>query len=82
MQPALGKLFDEYRQSLLYNADMPESHEQPRRCTMAAQGDVAAAEQALRHALKLAPRYLPAMLNLSDIYRATGRDDARREPAA
>src|SRR6185369_2563039 len=25
LRPALGKLFDEYRQSLLYNADMPES---------------------------------------------------------
>jgi tetratricopeptide (TPR) repeat protein len=75
VQPSLGRLFEEYRQSLLYNADMPESQSNLS-LHQAAQGDLAAAERSLRHALKLAPRYLPAMLNLSDIYRATGRDDA------
>jgi len=75
VQPLLGRLFEEYRQSLLYNADMPESQSNLS-LHQAAQGDLAAAERSLRHALKLAPRYLPAMLNLSDIYRATGRDAA------
>jgi tetratricopeptide (TPR) repeat protein len=75
LQAALGRLFDEYRQSLLYSADMPESQSNLS-LHQAAQGDLAAAERSLRHALKLAPRYLPAMLNLSDLYRATGRDDA------
>jgi len=71
---ALGKLFDEYRQSLLYNADMPESLSNLG-LFEAAQGDLAAAEQQLQRARKLAPRYLPAMLNLSDVYRAQNRDD-------
>src|SRR5690606_10951877 len=33
------------------------------------------AEQSLLHARKLAPYFLPVLLNLSDIYRARGRDD-------
>jgi predicted CXXCH cytochrome family protein len=75
LQAALGRLFGEYRTSLLYNADMPESLSNLA-LHQAAQGELAAAEQSLRKALQLAPRYLPAMLNLSDIYRATQRDDA------
>jgi Tfp pilus assembly protein PilF len=75
LQAPLGKLFDEYRQSLLYNADMPESMSNLA-LHQAAQGDLVAAEKSLRHALKVAPRYLPAMLNLSDLQRATDRDAA------
>jgi predicted CXXCH cytochrome family protein len=74
VQAALAKLFDEYRQSLLYNADMPESLSNLG-LFEAAQGDVAAAEQSLQQARRLAPRYLPAMLNLADIYREQNRDD-------
>jgi tetratricopeptide (TPR) repeat protein len=74
LRPALGKLFDEYRESLLYNADMPESMSDLA-LFLASQGDVDAAIEALLHARKLAPRYLPMLLNLSDMYRATGRDD-------
>lgn len=71
---ALGRLFDEYRQSLLYNADMPESMSNLA-LFQAAQGETDAAEKSLLQARVLAPRYLPAMLNLSDLYRARGRDD-------
>ncbi len=71
---ALGKLFDEYRQSLMYNADMPESLSNLA-LFQAAQSGPAVAEQTLRKALLLAPRYLPAMLNLADVYRAENRDD-------
>ena len=74
VRESLGRLFDEYKQSLLYNADMPESMNDLG-MFMTAQGDPPGAEKAIRHALKVAPRYLPAMLNLADIYRAQHRDD-------
>ncbi|HTQ35712.1 MAG TPA: HEAT repeat domain-containing protein, partial [Steroidobacteraceae bacterium] len=74
LRAALGELFDEYRQSLLYNADMPESLSNLG-LFQAAQGDLSAAELSLRRARKLAPRYLPAMLNLADVYRAEDHDD-------
>lgn len=74
LQAALGKLFDEYRESLLYNADMPESLSNLG-LFQAAQGDLAIAEKSLQQARRLAPRYLPALLNLADIYRAQYRDD-------
>ena len=74
LRPALERLFNEYTTSLLYNADMPESMSDLA-LFRAAQGDVTGAEQALLRARKLSPRYLPALLNLSDLYRARGRDD-------
>jgi tetratricopeptide (TPR) repeat protein len=70
----LGRLFDEYRQALLHNADMPESMSDLG-VFLLAQGDAQGAEQALLHARALARRFLPATLNLSDIYRARDRDD-------
>ncbi len=74
VRPALTRLFDEYRASLLYNADMPESMNDLG-LFLSGQGDLDAAEQAIQKASKLAPRYLPVMLNLSDLYRARQRDD-------
>jgi tetratricopeptide (TPR) repeat protein len=74
LQGVLRTLFDEYRQSLAYNADMPESLSNLA-LFQATQGDLAAAEKSLLQARKIAPRYLPAMLNLSDVYRARNRDD-------
>jgi predicted CXXCH cytochrome family protein len=70
----LGRLFEEYRQSLLYNADMPESMNNLALFQMA-QGEIDSAEKSLLHARTLSPRYLPAMLNLADLYRARNRDD-------
>jgi Flp pilus assembly protein TadD len=74
VREALVRLFNEYKESLLYNADMPESMTDLG-LFLAAQGDSSGGEKAIRHALKLAPRYLPAMLNLADTYRAQHRDD-------
>jgi predicted CXXCH cytochrome family protein len=74
LRPAVAKLFDEYRASLAHNADMPESATELA-LLHAAQGIPDAAADALAHALLLAPRYLPAMLNLADLHRARGRDD-------
>jgi predicted CXXCH cytochrome family protein len=73
-RPALARLLGEYRESLLYNADMPESMNDLG-LLLSAQGDLQAAGEAIQRATKLAPRYLPAMLNLSDLYRAQHRDD-------
>jgi predicted CXXCH cytochrome family protein len=69
-----AKLLSEYEQSLLFNADMPESMSELG-LFHATRGEMAAAEQALLQARKLAPAYLPAMLNLADVYRAQGHDD-------
>jgi predicted CXXCH cytochrome family protein len=77
-RPALAQLFEEYRQSLRYNADMPESMSDLG-LLQAAQGELDAAEKSLLHARRLSPRYLPAMLNLADVYREQNRD-AQAEP--
>jgi tetratricopeptide (TPR) repeat protein len=66
-------LLAEYRGRLDYNADMPEEQIS---LALYHQGmnDPIAAEQAYRKALQLAPFYMPAMLNLADLYRANGMD--------
>ncbi len=66
-------LWQEYVDSLLMNADMPEDQMNLGLFYLAT-GDVAAAERAYRQALKLSPAYLPALLNLADLYRANGLD--------
>jgi predicted CXXCH cytochrome family protein len=71
---ALTTLLTEYRQSLLHSADMPEAMSDLG-ILLAAQGDLAGAENALLHARRLSPRYLPALLNLADVHRARGRED-------
>jgi len=68
-----ARLLDEYAASLAFNADMPESMSDLG-LLHAARGSLTAAEQDLLHARKLAPAYLPAMLNLADVYRAQQRD--------
>jgi predicted CXXCH cytochrome family protein len=74
---ALAALQREYLQSLQYNADMPEE-QMNLGLYYTATGDGAAAEQAYRRALKLAPAFTPALLNLADLYRANGLDAQAR----
>src|SRR5690606_7223515 len=74
LRAPLQALFDEYLAALQHNADMPESLNDLG-VFQAAQDQQDAAEQAFLQARRLAPRYLPAMLNLADAYRARGRDD-------
>jgi predicted CXXCH cytochrome family protein len=74
LRTRLGRLFDEYRNTLQHNADMPESMSDLG-LFLGAQGDTEAAEKALLHARRLSPRYLAAMLNLADLHRARNRDD-------
>ncbi len=70
----LGALYAEYQETLAYNADMP-SGQLNIGLFQLAQGDIEQAEGAYQHALKLAPGYLPAMLNLADLYRGTGAEE-------
>lgn len=74
IRPRLAALLDEYEQSLLYNADMPEAMSELG-LLYARRGDLEAARDALLHARELSPRFLGAMVNLADVYRALRRDD-------
>ena len=65
---------EEHRAVQELNAERPEAHTNLA-VVHAALGDEAAAEAALRRALDIAPHWIPALVNLADLYRATGRDD-------
>ncbi len=66
-------LWQEYLDSMLLNADMPEE-QLNLGIFHVATGDMVEAEKAYRQALKLSPAYLPALLNLADLYRANNMD--------
>ncbi len=70
---ALGLLRNEYLKMLNFNADMPESLLNLG-IFLAAVSQPIEAERAYRQALKLSPRFVPAMLNLADLYRENGLD--------
>jgi predicted CXXCH cytochrome family protein len=63
----------EYQQTLQFNADMPEE-QMNLGLFLQASGEAAAAEKAFNTAMKLSPRYTPALINLADLYRANGMD--------
>ena len=63
----------EYDAVQTYNADWPDAHSNLA-IVRAESGDLAGAEQAYRDALALEPQWVPAIANLADLYRATGRD--------
>lgn len=71
---ARDRAFATYRQAQEAIADRPESHFDLG-LVYVERGDTAAAEQAFRQALKLQPDFVPAYVNLSDMYRATGREE-------
>jgi tetratricopeptide (TPR) repeat protein len=73
-QAAFNNLLDEYEESLMFNSDMPE-YMSDLGAFYAARGDLNSAQQALLQARELSPAYLPALINLSDVYRAQNRDD-------
>jgi predicted CXXCH cytochrome family protein len=66
-------LWQEYVDSMMLGADMPEE-QMNLGIFYNSTGDVVAAEKAYRHALKLSPAYVPALLNLADLYRANNMD--------
>jgi Tfp pilus assembly protein PilF len=69
----LKTLLQEYLESMQRNADMPEE-QMNLGMFYNVTGDPIAAEKAYRAALKLTPMYVPALLNLADLYRANGMD--------
>jgi predicted CXXCH cytochrome family protein len=73
-QATFSNLLTEYEESLLFNADMPE-YMSDLGAFYVARGDLNSAQEALLHARELSPAYLPALINLSDVYRAQDRDD-------
>ena len=71
---ARDRAFAVYQQAQAAIAERPESHFDLG-LVYVERGDTAAAEQAFRQALKLQPDFVPAYVNLSDMFRATGRED-------
>ena len=71
---ARDRAFATYVQAQENIAERPESHFDLG-IVYAERADTASAEQEFRHALKLQPDFVPAYVNLSDMYRSIGRDD-------
>lgn len=63
----------EYRSTLTLNAERPEAHTN-RANLLTALDDPEGAAAALDQALALEPNWIPALVNLADLHRATGRD--------
>ncbi len=74
----LGMLIDEYRESLNYNSDSPAG-QLGIGILEARLGYSILAENAYLRALEIEPNYVPALINLSDFYRSSGRDPDSRE---
>jgi len=75
----LGALFAEYLNTLGQESDMPEVQLQMG-VFFTARQLFPQAEIAYRRALQLNPQFVPALLNLADLYRAQDRDDEARQP--
>jgi len=74
----LSRLIDEYRESLDYNADSPAG-QLSIGILETRLGYSILAENAYLRALEIEPNFVPALINLSDFYRSTGRDPESRE---
>ncbi|MFT5505909.1 MAG: putative CXXCH cytochrome family protein [Gammaproteobacteria bacterium] len=69
----LGKLVEEYRVSLAYFADTPGGQLSIGNLELGLGYNVHA-EKAYKRALEIEPHFVPALINLSDLYRANGTD--------
>jgi predicted CXXCH cytochrome family protein len=75
---AYQRAVDEYIASERAAAERPEAHLNLG-LYWTARGDAEKAESAYRTALRLAPDFIPALINLSDLQRALGRTDEESE---
>ena len=73
-QRAMQSVIAEYESVLAFNADQPEAQSMLASLHLL-RGDTAGAERALNEALVLNPSWVPALVNLADLYRQIGRDD-------
>jgi predicted CXXCH cytochrome family protein len=69
----LNILFSEYEADQSLSADMP-SAQMNLGVYFSDRGETKKAIEAYRHALLLSPAYVPALLNLADLYRGLGQD--------
>jgi tetratricopeptide (TPR) repeat protein len=68
----------EYRDAQIFNADRPESH--VNLGTLALElGETAVTQVAYERALKVGPYFIPAYVNLADLYRAQNNDEKGEE---
>ena len=72
-QRALRPYLQNYLQTLALTADVAEGQSNMASVHLAL-GEIAAAEAALQTSLELNPQWVPAMVNLADLYRSSGRD--------
>ncbi|MEH6551639.1 MAG: tetratricopeptide repeat protein [Pseudomonadales bacterium] len=73
LMPYIRELFDEYIEAQRVNADMPGA-QLNLGIFYSAIGETEKAEKAYRHALKLAPKFVPALINMADYYRSIQQD--------
>lgn len=76
--PAFASALAEYKATLRLSAETAEAQTSLAR-VHAAMGDPIASETALERALEINRSFVPALINLADLYRTTGRD-ADAEP--
>jgi predicted CXXCH cytochrome family protein len=69
----VNEVFDEYVAAQMVNADMPGA-QLNLGVFYSARGQLTDAEVAYKHALRLTPKFVPALLNLADFYRSQNRD--------
>ena len=73
-QKQFRKTLDEYRASLMINADHPGTHVNFGNLHLN-QGDLAGAEASYLEAIEIEPGLVTAYINLADLYRRTNRDE-------
>ena len=72
-QTLLAQVTSEYVTAQMVNADHPSAHVNVGNLRLS-QGALGTAERAYRDALRVDSTFVPAYLNLADLYRALGRD--------
>lgn len=70
---AFKRAADEFVETQRYNADRPEARNNLG-TFYGNQGDAAKAEEEIKTAIRLDPLFVPAYVNLADLYRAASRD--------